>query len=345
MTLFRTALTYNLQRADSSGTDPQMNDPRVRSLAERFRKAARRADLAAPEVFDPNAYPNPNQVAAYFDNPNPSSPAERRFEESCQKSDSLMAEAFCCSEILRNWQEKPVRAPRSCRMRLYAIDDNPSEPEPLEPDADLIPIRRPADGYSDKGHSAGGYPAKDYSADAASGRGLRENSPFFYPDSDTASDFSASDLAATGPSGPSETAPSKKEESPASGPSAARSLLGRLGKGLEAVILTTLIFGLLLWLIPAARSRFTAPKPVQTAETPSPASSSTEPGIDSRIEPGIESAGETASESAAPQTDASLSSDSSREPRPERLSLGGTGSPNHSSVFTIPAQNNDVFRR
>ncbi len=125
MSLLRGALAYC-----SSQTPPPESDPQVLALADRLRLAARNSDLSAPEVFDTSSYPGVNLVASYFDNPEPLSRQELLYEERCQRSDVLLAEAFCCFDILHVWLERSVRVPKSCRQRLYAIRDDAREESP-----------------------------------------------------------------------------------------------------------------------------------------------------------------------------------------------------------------------
>ncbi|MBO7678726.1 MAG: hypothetical protein J6S75_03570, partial [Thermoguttaceae bacterium] len=148
MSDFRRTLAWN---ANSGGKE----DARITRLADRMRAAAENPRLGAPEIFDVNAYPSANLVASYFDNPAPEAHAQSNYEQECLRSDILMAEAACCFEILHFCLEQPVRVPKSCRQRLYAIKNEPltdsdaergADPEPAA--ADRRPAERPGDAQS-----------------------------------------------------------------------------------------------------------------------------------------------------------------------------------------------------
>lgn len=118
MSDFRRALAWN---ANSGGKE----DAQIARLAERIRAAAENPQIGAPEIFDVNAYPSANLVAAYFDDPAPDARAQSNYEQQCLRSEVLMAEAACCFDILHFCLEQPVRVPKSCRQRLYAIKNEP----------------------------------------------------------------------------------------------------------------------------------------------------------------------------------------------------------------------------
>lgn len=243
MTTLQTALTLDLRSADR-----QRTDPRLLRLAERIRRASAQADLCAPEVFDPNVYPNANLVAAYFDAPDRGNRAFQRYENACTQTspeaDSLLAELFCCHEILHIWQEQPVRAPKSCRVRLYNIEDDvkrfgQNDLERFDTnDSDPVDIKS-AD-YADYSN----YPAKRPIRSETANQASSDLYPFFYSDTTAENEVPPLDEP----------------------PIQVRSTVKKISKAIESLLLTLLIFALLLWLVPIAKDRWEK-KFRQTAET------------------------------------------------------------------------------
>lgn len=330
MTAFRTAL-----KLDPRSTDRQKTDPRLLRLAERLRRAAANPDLPAPEVFDPNVYPSANLVAAYFDAPSPGSGQERRYEEACLKSspeaDSLLAELFCCSEILSIWQEKPVRAPKSCRQRLYAIPDD-LEPSEQQDSLASLPVEETA--FSD-----------DLSYISADEEPTPAPYPLFYSETSEKSD-------------------EKEERSADEPPVQVHSTVKKIGKALESLLLTLLIFCLLVWLVPIAKEHFEK-KSHQTAETtagPSaplrePASEPNRVRTDAQPDKGAEFALTAPSAPSAPSLSTEPnSSNISTAPMTvkdgsdaagtaDKLSLNPVVKPPRRAALSIPPRNNDIFRQ
>lgn len=313
MTALQTALTLDLRSADR-----QRTDPRLLRLAERIRQAAARTDLCAPEVFDPNVYPNANLVAAYFDAPDPANRAIKRYEDACTQTspeaDSMLAELFCCHEILHIWQEQPVRAPKSCRIRLYNIEDDVARFG--ENDLDRFDTNVLTDNA-----------AETNDVDFLDERPIRSETadqtptnlyPFFYSDS------------------PAQNA--ENEEPPLDEPPVqVRSTVKKIGKAIESLLLTLLIFALLLWLVPIAKERLekkfqqtaeTSPTPTEnfTRQAPSPTSPSTPP-------------------STLPSTPMVPIAESYTSTSPADSLTLTPNTPSRRAALTIPPKNNDVFRQ
>ena len=74
----------------------------------------------AADPFD-FSFPDPNLVAAYFDDPNQKSSSLNRYEEVCRQSDSLFAEAVLTARVLRLFEQEATSAPKTCRRRAYQV--------------------------------------------------------------------------------------------------------------------------------------------------------------------------------------------------------------------------------
>ena len=134
--LFRKALAL-IGRIDDPAAQKRLfdrfdGDDTLLSLYERMEKAASDPGIGAPDVFD-TEFPDPNMVAGYLDHPSEQSRYQRLYEESCLDSDILLAEAASVSIILNLYQEKPTRAPKSCRRRAYLVDEKTARLTPESP--------------------------------------------------------------------------------------------------------------------------------------------------------------------------------------------------------------------
>ena len=79
--------------------------------------------LNAADPFD-FSFPDPNLVAAYFDDPLRQSASLDRYEEMCRRSDSLFAEAVLTARALRLFEQEATSAPKSCRQRAYQVGES-----------------------------------------------------------------------------------------------------------------------------------------------------------------------------------------------------------------------------
>lgn len=239
----------------------RLNDPEfLKSLAGHFdgkkeivplleRIAAVRSDptLAAPEVFDFESFPGTNLVADFFDNPSSESRSQGLYENACLDSDLLLAEAACCAEILDVRQENSIRAPKSCRQRLYAIAEDSDEPVRPAESARFSRSVSPETVTRDFSHwseepaeSAAAYPfyRDELAEEHVAPRRTND-------DSEARSILSKQTLSKQ-----------KKEIGPSK----------RKGSFLEGFLLTLLILALLIWFFPIARSRMENPKPISDSD-------------------------------------------------------------------------------
>jgi hypothetical protein len=97
----------------------------LRRLCAELDSAVEAPCLRTVDPFDPS-FPDPNLVAGYFDEPSPQSGYQRRYEEACRDSDTLLAEAVSTARILRLFEEEATSAPKSCRQRAYRVGERES---------------------------------------------------------------------------------------------------------------------------------------------------------------------------------------------------------------------------
>ena len=280
--VLRTAL--QLLRAESSAERERIVEqigsehPAV-AMFNAIADAARNPDLPAPEVFDAEYFPGPNDVADYFDNPSNVSRSARLYEDACAKSDLLLAEIAACDEILNVRLQRPIRAAKNCRARLYAIlrDQNdpqygprsgerteqrakerttaaPRRPEPVR-ETMTREERRPSNGTAP---SEFDWSAERSDADFQQKRGEEESYPFF--SADFSPDGLEQDLRFCDKAQNPET---RTNDDPDDNPPAEKKKRGWL----ESLFLTFLLFGLILWLVPIAKNRL-LPDPSADTEPP-----------------------------------------------------------------------------
>ena len=367
------------QTSERSGSARSANGLR-RAVAD----AVQNPYLPAPEVFDADAFPDPTDVADYFDHPAENGRAARLYEDACLKSDILLAEAACCDEILNVRLQQPIRAAKNCRVRLYAIASPPNEAkEPsvkVEKERSVPNHREPRQCEPRRNESRRSESAEDWSWSRQNHEPTEEKTaeakshPLFYSEEpDRKSPRSAA---------PDERFP--KSDSPdiptASEPTPPRK---KKSYGIESLFLTFLIFGLILWLAPMAKNRLfpesapdaspqNATLAPETAEPTSPSCplASGLPSGFAEVPPPVslpiaERGNPLAPRHTETQRFAALSEvgpETKKAPPSEEdgtwkpLSLAGTDSnplergqngirPNHQPPLTIPERNNNVFQK
>lgn len=115
-------------------------------LVQRTRSSMTRPHLEAPPVEGEGMGHDPNTVAEYLDN---TLPAERMpdFERVCLESDSHLAEAAACHQILTLVLGEPANVPSETRQRVYRIGapsqapDSPPDEAPPAATADSAGAR------------------------------------------------------------------------------------------------------------------------------------------------------------------------------------------------------------
>lgn len=345
MSDFRRALAWN---ANSGGKE----EARVTRLAERIRAAAENPQLGAPEIFDVNAYPSANLVAAYFDDPAPDARAQSGYEQQCLRSDTLMAEAACCFEILHFCLEQPVRVPKSCRQRLYAIKNEPL----TDSDADRGAVCEPAAADRRKAERPGGAPSRLASFEAYDRQvdfdqpPSRSTSYFLRPDDDRPQERE--------PNGSRQ--PESGRRPPEGQPQADVRKITVTSENhfmrwtiqlTETIILTALVFIFLLWGIPWIRTVLSGHKSVDEQQSVQSRAESSDAALP-EADPSICFASAEAPQPAeAPACEQPLAEQPLAEaavpeqsPRVERLSLVPQQPAARSAPLTIPAQNNRIFQ-
>lgn len=223
-------------------------------LFDALADAARNPDLPAPEVFDDEFFPGPNDVADYFDNPSNVSRAARLYEDACVRSDLLLAEIAACDEILNIRLQRPIRAAKNCRGRLYAISQGRNDSragertsaesrrrEPLRESLTREESREMNRTVPSEFSSPPEYFEDDFYPEK---KEEKEPNSFFYTDDseewDANSRETSKNAEKSANDDPDGDLPTDKK---------------KRGSWLEGLFLTFLIFGLILWLVPLAKNR------------------------------------------------------------------------------------------
>lgn len=146
----RTLLDRFLQ--ENNAVPHSFNNEEALPFLAKLKTVVSDRELAAPEVFGDESFPDANIVAEYLDGQLDDAQLLQDYEEICLRSDMILAEVGCCHDILNRDLRETLVPSRQCRRRLYFIPQEDSVPDG-EQEFSRGDARYPADGFRETAYS------------------------------------------------------------------------------------------------------------------------------------------------------------------------------------------------